>query len=326
VITTKSFRTPAWAAGLAFVVAPLVIAGCARNSSNVYNGYVEGEYVYLATSQPGQLTRLSVARGDTVAADALVFELESANESHAVSEARRQLQAAQAQVSDMLVGKRRPELAVIQAQLEQARADATRAQIQLQRDEKQYTDGGIAKSQLDDSRSTAASTAARVRELESQLQVARLPGRNDQIRAQTETAEAAQAALAQAEWKLDQKRVRAPQSGLVFDTLYRLGEWVPAGSPVVRMLPPANVKVRFYVPETAVGSLTPGRSVRVRCDGCAADVAASIRFVSDQAEYTPPVIYSNETRAKLVFLVEARPAPADALKLHPGQPVEVILP
>jgi HlyD family secretion protein len=326
VITTKSLPTPAWSAGIAFVLAPLLIAGCARNSSSLYNGYVEGEYVYLASSQPGQLTRLSVARGDSVAAAAPVFELESANESHAVAEARRQLQAAQAQVSDLLVGKRRPELDVIQAQLEQARADATRAQTQLQRDEKQYTDGGIAKSQLDDSRSTAASTAARVRELESQLQVARLPGRNDQIRAQTETAEAAQAALAQAEWKLDQKRVQAPQAGLVFDTMYRLGEWVPAGSPVVRMLPPANVKVRFYVPETVVGALTPGRTVRVRCDGCAADLSAAISFVSDQAEYTPPVIYSNETRAKLVFLVEARPAPADALKLHPGQPVEVLLP
>jgi HlyD family secretion protein len=113
---------------------------------------------------------------------------------------------------------------------------------------------------------------------------------------------------------------------LVFDIMYRAGEWVPAGSPVVRMLPPGNVKVRFYVPEAAVGALSPGRQVRIHCDGCAADISAAVSFVSDQAEYTPPVIYSNERREQLVFLIEARPAPADALKLHPGQPVEVRLP
>jgi len=315
----------AYAKGIPLVIATLALAGCARDSSTVYNGYVEGEYVYLASSQPGHLQQLSVARGDTVAANAPVFELESINESAEVSQAHRQLLAAQAQESDMLVGKRKAELDVIRAQLAQARADASRAGTQLKRDEQQYSDGGISKSQLDDSRSQAASTAARVNELESQLQVARLPGRGDQIKAQTATAQAAQAALAQAQWKLDQKSVRAPQAGLVFDTMYRLGEWVPAGSPVVRMLPPGNVKVRFYAPETEVGALAPGRRVLIHCDGCAADIPASITFVSDQADYTPPVIYSNEARSKLVFLVEARPTPADAPKLRPGQPVAVSL-
>ncbi|MNN69017.1 putative efflux pump membrane fusion protein [compost metagenome] len=116
----------------------------------------------------------------------------------------------------------------------------------------------------------------------------------------------------------------ATQPGLVYDTPYRLGEWVPAGSPVVRMLPPGNVKVRFYVPEAVVGALRNGQAVQVRCDGCAAPVAASITYVANEAEYTPPVIYSNETRNKLVFLVEARPSAADAIKLRPGQPVEVV--
>lgn len=314
------------ASGIVTIAVPLLLAACAQHSSTVYNGYIEGEYVYLASSQSGQLVRLAVARGDSVSADAPMFQLESTNETAGVAQARRQLQAAQAQESDLMVGKRQAELDVIHAQLEQARADASRARTQLQRDEQQYKDGGIAKSQLDDSRSTEASTGARVSELESQLQVARLPGRGDQIRAQTATAQAARAALAQAQWKLDQKDVRAPQAGLVFDTMYRPGEWVPAGSPVVRMLPPGNVKVRFYVPEAAVGALSTGRQVHIHCDGCAADIAASVSFVSDQAEYTPPVIYSNERREQLVFLVEARPSAADALKLHPGQPVEVRLP
>ncbi len=324
--TTHSSRTRVCAAAITGIIAPWLLAGCAQQSATVYDGYVEGEYVYLASSQAGQLQRLSVARGDSVGSDAPMFQLEATNETAEVAQARRQLQAAQAQESDLMVGKREAELDVIRAQLAQARADATHASTQLQRDEQQYKDGGVARSQLDDSRSLAASTAAHVRELESQLEVARLPGRGEQIRAQTATAQAAQAALAQAQWKLDQKDVRAPQAGLVFDTMYRPGEWVPAGSPVVRMLPPANVKVRFYVPETAVGALTRGRHVSIHCDGCAGEIAASVTFVSDQAEYTPPVIYSNERREQLVFLVEARPASADALKLHPGQPVTVTLP
>ncbi len=303
----------------------LACAGCARDPRDIYQGYVEGEFVYLASSQSGQLTQLAVARGQAVTSDAPMFSLEAQSETDAVTQARQQLQAAQAQQADLLTGKRRPEVDVVAAQLEQARADAMRAATQLTRDEEQYKVGGIPRSQLDDSRAAARSAAAHVRELEGQLEVARLPGRQDQIRAQAAQVRAAQAALAQAQWKLDQKSVRAPHAGLVFDTMYRTGEWVPAGSPVVRMLPPENVKVRFFVPETVVGSLAPGRAAHIRCDGCDAEVPATLTFVSDQAEYTPPVIYSNETRAKLVFMVEARPQPADAPKLRPGQPVEVVL-
>jgi HlyD family secretion protein len=303
----------------------VVLAGCARHPADTYQGYVEGEFVYLASSQPGQLTRLAVARGQTVAADAPVFTLESQAEAEAVAQARQQLQSAQAQRADLLTGKRSAEIEVIEAQRAQARADAMRAETQLARDEQQYQAGGIPKGQLDDSRAAALAATAHVRELQGQLEVARLPGREAQIRAEEAQVKAAQAALAQAQWKLDQKSVRAPQAGLVFDTMYRSGEWVPAGSPVVRMLPPENVKVRLFVPESVVGALAPGRPVRIRCDGCGADVPAVLSFVSDQAEYTPPVIYSNETRAKLVFMVEARPQPADATRLRPGQPVEVVL-
>jgi HlyD family secretion protein len=111
----------------------------------------------------------------------------------------------------------------------------------------------------------------------------------------------------------------------VYDTLYRAGEWVPAGSPIVQMLPPQNIKVRFFVPETLIGGLALGRDVTIHCDGCAADMAAKVTYVSNNAEYTPPVIYSNESRAKLVFMIEAHPSVADAAKLHPGQPVTVAL-
>ncbi|WP_028227084.1 HlyD family secretion protein [Paraburkholderia ferrariae] len=308
------------------VAAVLAASACSRHEAPVWQGYVEGEYVYLSSSQSGTLTQLDVRRGQNIAASAPVFALEAVDETAALDEARHQLAAAQAQLADLQTGKRPPEVRVTQAQLAQAIANARKAALQLTRDEAQFRAGGIARAQLDDSRADAASTAAQVRELENQVTVANLPGRTAQLAAQAAQVQAAQAALAQAQWKLDQKRVSAPQAGLVYDTLYRAGEWVQAGSPVVQMLPPQNVKVRFFVPETVVGSLAPGRRVSLHCDGCAADIPATITWVSNAAEYTPPVIYSDENRQKLVFMIEAHASPEDAVKLHPGQPVEVRLP
>ncbi|MEZ0604188.1 HlyD family secretion protein [Paraburkholderia sp. IW21] len=302
-----------------------LLPACSRHDAVTYQGYVEGEFVYLGSSQSGKLKQLSVTRGQTVAADAPLFSLESDDESHALVQARQQLAAARAQLTDIQTGKRLPEVDVNRAQLAEAVAHARKASLQLTRDEAQYSAGGIAKAQLDDSRANADATAAQVRALTSQVEVARLPARSQQIVEQQAQVAAAEAAVAQAQWKLDQKRVTAPAKGLVYDTLYREGEWVPAGSPIVRILPPQNVKVRFFAPETVLGQLTPDRRVTLHCDGCAADVPARITYVSSEAEYTPPVIYSNESRAKLVFMVEARPSVADATKLHPGQPVSVAL-
>ena len=312
-------------AGVIAVVAAVALTGCGREPNDRWQGYVEGEFVYLSSSQSGTLTQLSVQRGQSVAAGAPVFALESVDETAGLQQAQHQLAAAHAQLADILTGKRTPEVNVTKAQLAEAVANARKAALQLTRDEAQLRAGGIPQGQLDDSRAQAETTAAQVRELTNQVAVANLPGRMQQIAAQQAQISAAQAAVAQAQWKLDQKRVAAPRDGLVYDTLYRVGEWVQAGNSVVQMLPPQNVKVRFFAPESVVGALSPGRAVVVHCDGCAADVPAKITYISSEAEYTPPVIYSNETRAKLVFMVEAHPSVADAPKLHPGQPVQVRL-
>ncbi|MDR6383466.1 MULTISPECIES: HlyD family secretion protein [Paraburkholderia] len=308
----------------ATIAAAAFVTGCSRPPTNAYQGYVEGDYLYMASSQAGRLVNLAVQRGQAVAAGGLLFALEANNEQDALDQARHQANAAQAQYWDLLSGKRPEEIRVNTAQLEQARADAERSRLQSLRDEAQFRAGGISKAQADDSRAAAASGAARVREMDAQLQVAHLPSRTAQIREQWAQVQASRAAMAQAQWRLDEKRVSALRGGLVFDTMYREGEWVPAGSPVVRMLPPGNVKVRFFIGEAVVGEMRLGSRVLIRCDGCAADVPATVSYVSDQAEYTPQMIYSNETRSKLVFMVEARPSRDDATKLHPGQPVEVI--
>jgi len=132
--------------------------------------------------------------------------------------------------------------------------------------------------------------------------------------------------LEQATWRFDQKQQTAPGNALVYDTYYRPGEWVPAGTPILALLPPEYMKVRFFVPEKDLGKFQPGTPIEVRMDGLAAPLPAKVSFVSPQAEYTLPIIYSRENRGKLVFLVEGSLAPDDARKLHPGAPIEVHLP
>ena len=300
----------------------LFAPGCQHPPSSAFQGYVEGEFVYLSSATAGRLERLQVSRGQQVTNGVPLFTLEVEPESAAWHQAQQEVAVAEAQLADLNIGKRPPELDVLQAQLKQAEASDRQAATELAREEAVFTAGAIPASQLDQTRAMAEVCAARVYELQRQLAVAQLPAREDQIRAQTAAVAAARAAQAQAEWRLNQKAVRATQPALVFDTLYREGEWVPAGAPVVSLLPPQLIKVRFFVPEARLSTLRPGQPVSIHCDG-ATDITARISYISTQAEYTPPVIYSNETRAKLVFLVEALPAREAAAALHPGQPVEV---
>lgn len=321
----KALRSPFGVLRFVFSFALLGAAGCREKREPSYQGYIEGEFVYVSSAEAGRLDRLQVARGDAVTNGAALFALESEREAAALRQARQQLAVAEAQLRDLQSGKRPPEVGVVREQLAQAVAEEKRATTNRVRDEAQFPFGGIAAAQLDASRAAAESAGARVRELERQLEVAALPARDEQIRAQEAAVAAAHAAIEQAEWPLKQKTVFSAVAGRVYDTLYRVGEWVPAGHPVVRLLPPENVKLRFFVPETLVGGLSVGQAISFRCDGASSEGKATVSYVSSESEFTPPVIYSNETRAKLVYLIEAHPSAAEAAGLHPGQPVEVFL-
>ncbi|MGQ0591539.1 MAG: HlyD family secretion protein [Gammaproteobacteria bacterium] len=147
--------------------------------------------------------------------------------------------------------------------------------------------------------------------------------RSDAIRAARAEVEATRATLTEAEWHIAQKTRQASEDALVADTFFEPGEWVPAGRPVVSLLPPGNVKVRFYVPEEVLSTLRIGEQLKLRCDHCPEELRAKISYISPDAEYTPPVIYSRETRDKLVYRIEARPAFSEPYRIHPGQPVEI---
>ena len=303
-----------------------LLAACSRSAPAPLQGYVEGEYVRAAAPFAGTLVRLQVARGNEVRPGAPLFALEAESEDAARREAEARVRQAEAQLEDLRKGRRPTEIAAVRAQLAQAEAAAKLSERELARQEDLVAKGFVSRQALDQARAARDRDRERVAELRANLSTAVQGSRPDEIRAAEAQAAAARQALAQADWRLQQKSVESTVAGVVADTLFVAGEWVPAGAPVVSILPPANVKVRFFVPEPALGGVHVGDRARVSCDGCGAPFEAVVSFISPQAEYTPPVIYSKDARAKMVFLVEARPDAGQAARLHPGQPVDVRLP
>ncbi|MCI0400841.1 MAG: HlyD family efflux transporter periplasmic adaptor subunit [Gammaproteobacteria bacterium] len=308
------------------VIVVLVFSACSSQEQDFYQGYAEGDFVRVAAPFAGRLVELSTRRGDYVKAGDPLYVLEQENEAADRREAEERLERAEAQLANQTKAKRAPELAMIQAEIRQAEANVTLSELLLRRREVLLEANVVSKEERDEARATYERDHARLAELQAQLANAKLPvARPDEIKAADAEVAAAKAALAQAEWRLAQKSVSAPQAGLVNDTLFVEGEWVAAGAPVVSILPAENIHVRFFIPEPALGAIHVGDQVSVQCDGCTAPISATVSFIAAEAEFTPPVIYSRESRYKLVYLVRAQPSPQDAVLLHPGQPVEVTI-
>ena len=306
-------------------LAAALFAGCSGGSSGAFQGYIEGEYVYVAAPLGGTLTNLAVARGDAVKTGQLLFALERGSEADAVQQAEENLAEARAQLEDLTKGKRPSEIASLEAQLDRAKADLKLAGDDLARREKLGGSNVISKEELDQARAQRDADQAQVDQLTADLATAKLGGRKDVISAAQATVAAQTAALDKAKWSFDQKQQFAPTNAVVHDTLYRQGEWVASGNPVVVLLPPANLKVRFFVPETALAKIKTGATVSVAFDAAAHPYSATINYISTQNEFTPPVLYNRENRSKMVYMIEAKFSPTDAAGLRPGQPVDVEL-
>ena len=242
----------------AVLLATLLLAGCGGDKSQVLQGWVEADLIFLSPDQQGRVETLSVHEGDVVSSHAPLFTVDD------------DLQQA--------------DLAVKKATVMNAQRDYDRAQELLKSaagTEKTYDDADAALRQ-------------------------------------------ASANLAGSQTLLRRRVVFSPAAGTIEQVYYRPGETVPAGRPIVALLPPANLKLRFFVQQALLPEIDYGETVEVSCDGCETGLKATVSFISRSAEYTPPVIYSLEERAKLVFLIEARPEHPN--KFRVGQPVSVTLP
>lgn len=303
-------------------LAALLFAGCARREASAYQGYLEGEFVYVAAPLAGQLEHLAVTRGARIEAGAPLFALEQSAEVSTMREAAERVRSAQSRLADLRKGLRPSELAALAARLAQARAAAELAALELQRATKLHQTTVLSDDDFDRVRLNHEAATKQVAEIAAQLDTAQLGSRTDVIAAAEAEAAASQAALDRAGWSIAQKNRAAPAAALVYDTLFRKGEFVPAGQPVVSLLPPENIKVRFFVPEADLVAIKVSRPVQVAITG-QPPLTAHISYLSPKPEFTPPVLYNRANRSKLVFMVEAVFDPTAARDLHPGQPVDV---
>ena len=304
-------------------LAVAMLAACTRGDEKSLTGYAEADLVYVAASVAGTLEQLSARRGARVDKGAALFSLDNDPEALGRAAAFAREQRAAAVAANLRKGRRVNELAAIEQQLAQARANLAASQSQLERNQQLVRQGFVADTRFDELAAARDRDAARVAELQAQLAVARDAARPDEIAAADADRRAAGYDLAQSQWREEQKRRVAPVPAIVYDVMFRVGEWVPAGAPVIALLPDGALKVRFFVPEAMLASVAVGKRASLSCDGCVTGMMAVVSYVSPQAEFTPPVIYSNENRGKLVFMVEARPENDAARALKPGQPLDV---
>lgn len=295
-----------------------------RAKDVVWQGYAEADYVKVGPTQQGLLTQVLVSRGQQVDTGTLLFTQDDVHDRAARDQAERQLGQAKEQLANLLNGGKETEIEQAQGNVADAKATLVRAEADYQRGESLLKTGFATSQNVDQLRAAFLSAKAKVEVTTAALAQLHAPmGRAGEIAAQRSAVQAAQSALDMAEWKLSQRRVVSPAHGRIADVISFAGETLAAGAPVVSLLPPENIFVRFYVPEPALSSIHLGEKLAFYCGGCRSDLYGTVSFISPTAEYTPPLIYSETTSAKLVFIIEARPPPDQAVLLNPGQPIEV---
>jgi HlyD family secretion protein len=287
-----------------------------------YLGYVEGETTLISSPIAGRLVARAVNRGEQVKGGAMLFRIDPTVADAEVQRLAATVAETKAQLENIQTGKREIEQDIIRAQLREAEAGLKLAEQDLERSSQLVRTGAVTRARYDQAVSQVEQMRAKVQQMRAQEKAGDLGGRVREIEAANAKVVEAQASLAQAVSRQADLAPTAPAAALVENTYFDVGEWVAAGQPVLALLTPENLKLRFFVPEDQVARAHPGAAITFGCDGCGAKLKATISYVSPRAEFTPPVIYSESARRKLVFLVEAKPAEANSA-LRTGLPVEV---
>ena len=302
--------------------APIMSALGFGGASDRYLGYVEGETSLIAPPVAGRLVQRPVDRGVEVKKGDRLFVIDPVLAQAEVARAEGALAESKSRYENLLKGKRQEEQDVVRGQRREAEASLALAETELQRQTQLLEKGFTTRQTYDQAQSQVRQLRQRIASLTAQEKVGDLAARPDEIAAAKATVDQNQANLDQARKRLDDLMPGAPEDGLIENTFFNTGEWVPAGTPVVSLLPPFRVKLRFFVPEEDVARAQIGQTVSFTCDSCPTDLKARIIYISPRSEFTPPVIYSQTARTKLVFMIEARPEPTQT-KLPPGLPVTV---
>jgi HlyD family secretion protein len=299
----------------------LMLTACHQTEQKIH-GYVEGEFVMIAPTSSGLLQSLQVKRGQTVIRGQKLFALDLTELTAQRDSAVASVQLAQANLNDLLKGQRPQELNIILEQKQQALANYANAEKEYQRNIPLAAAKAISQLELDNTKFAYLNAKARIAELEAQIKTAKLGARIDKVEAANASIEIAKENLAQIEKKILDASPTSPAAGIIQDTYFQPGEYINIGQAVVNLLPPQNVKIRFFLAQKDIAQIKPNQVISFSCDGCKHSIPAKITYISSNAEYTPPVIYSVESRDKLVFMLEATPDTFHP-ELKPGLPVDI---
>ena len=277
------------------------------------SGYIEGETLFLAAPVAGTLTSLAAIEGQRVAGGAPLFTIDPATLSAQGEQARARIAEAGTQIAaaQATVQQAESEAAAAAADADKARRDLNRL-LAVRR----IDPAAVAGKDVD-------AAQAALREANARLAAARdsAAARRSQVGAARAQQDQARGGAREVQIRVGQLSPSAPGPASVEDVFFRPGEWVAANQAVLALLPDSQVKVRFFVPEREVARYRPGRTIRFACDACPSGLSARITYVSPRPEFTPPIIYSRDSRDRLVFMVEARPD--RPRRLMPGLPVDV---
>jgi len=298
------------------IVAIGIVAWLVLGSSNkprTLSGYIEGDDLYLAAPVSGTVASISAVEGTRVVAGQPLFAIAPATLTAQGEQAQANVAAAQTQIAAAEANVRQAD-----ADSAAAAADAGKARSDLARllGVRKDDPAAVAGKDIDAARAALSNAQARVNAARHAADA-----RRAQVASARAQAEQAKGGRNEVAIRQGQLSPLAPAAGRVDEVFYQPGEWAAANQPIVSLLPDAKVKVRFYVPEKELARYRIGRTIHFSCDGCSKGLSATIRYVSPQPEFTPPVIFSRDSRDRLVFMVEAYPTHPE--RLQPGLPVDV---
>ncbi len=306
-----------------FIFGFIFLSGCQSEQASV-PGYVEGEYILVSPTTSSVLETLSVKRGQKVQSGDMLFSLDLTDITAQKYSAEAEVLRAEAELADLLKGERPEELEILMKQQEQAKTTLQNTVQEYERLLPLSKAGAVSISKRDDAKTALDNAQSKSDEIAAQIKVANLGARIDKINAAKATVEMAKQAVVQTDKRIKEAAPHAPEAGVVEDTFFLPGEYVSSGQPVVKFLPNENIKVRFFVSQEKLPEITLGQAISISCSGCTETYRANISYIAQESEYTPPVIFSVESRDKLVFMIEATPT-AYHSQLRPGLPIDVEL-
>lgn len=301
----------------------LLLSACDKSHHHLVQGYIEGSPIYLASPYAGILKLKWIDRGVFVKKGQRLFKLDENPQAFTIQEVEAQRAQAEMTYHDLMKPKRPAEWDAIQAQIDQTDAQLVLAGLRVERMKQLYSKNAVDHDSVDVAIANFNALQQQKKQYQANLVLAQQGSRDDQIKAQQAQLRALTAKLRLAQWELAQKTIEAPRDGLVVDTYFSEGDFVPPQQPMASLLIAANTRVEFFLPAKQVSTIHLGQPIQFTCEGCHSPNQAVINYISPEVEYMPPLVYSRDNSDKLVFRIKA--SIDNPFDFKPGQPVMVDL-